>query len=43
MTHEPEYAFHVIYDVNTSNALYDTCANNSAIGVELCYGEKLIR
>ncbi|PEF53280.1 MULTISPECIES: N-acetylmuramoyl-L-alanine amidase [Bacillus cereus group] len=41
VTHEPEYAFHVIYDVNTSNALYDTCANNSAIGVELCYGEKI--
>lgn len=35
-----EKAWHVIYDVDTDNKMFGDDANDSAIGVELCYSYK---
>lgn len=38
LTGTPEKAWHVHYNVTTDNQLYGVNANDSAIGVEYCYG-----
>lgn len=37
----PEKAWHVIYPVETDNQLYGYDANDAAIGVEYCYGDRI--
>ncbi len=37
----PEKAWHVLYKVPTDNQLFGYNANDAAIGVEYCYGEKI--
>jgi N-acetylmuramoyl-L-alanine amidase CwlA len=41
LTAPPEKAWHVLYNVETDNHLYGYDANDSAIGVEYCYGGKI--
>ncbi|HVD99085.1 MAG TPA: peptidoglycan recognition family protein [Cytophagaceae bacterium] len=38
---QPEKAWHVLYNVTTDNQLYGYDANDAAIGVEYCYGNKI--
>lgn len=38
----PEKAWHVLYAVPTDNQLYGYDANDAAIGVEYCYGNRII-
>jgi N-acetylmuramoyl-L-alanine amidase len=40
-TDKPEKAWHVLYNVNTDNQLFGYNANDVAIGVEYCYGNKI--
>lgn len=37
----PKKAWHVLYNVDVDNKKYGTDANDSAIGVELCYGGQI--
>ena len=37
----PEKAWHVLYDVPTDNNLFGYNANDAAIGVEYCFGDKI--
>lgn len=41
LTAPPEKAWHVLYNVPTDNQLYGYNANDAAIGVEYCYGDKI--
>lgn len=41
LTGTPEKAWHVHYNVTTDNQLYGVNANDSAIGVEYCYGSNI--
>jgi N-acetyl-anhydromuramyl-L-alanine amidase AmpD len=41
LTGPPEKAWHVLYDVKADNYLYGCDANDSAIGVEYCYGPSI--
>jgi N-acetylmuramoyl-L-alanine amidase len=38
---KPEKAWHVLYNVTTDDHLYGCNANDAAIGVEYCYGDKI--
>ncbi|HVP07574.1 MAG TPA: peptidoglycan recognition family protein [Candidatus Acidoferrum sp.] len=37
----PEKAWHVLYSVPTDNQLYGYDANDAAVGVEYCYGDRI--
>ncbi|MEC0276871.1 peptidoglycan recognition protein family protein [Peribacillus frigoritolerans] len=41
LTAKPERAYHVIYNVTTDNKLFGDDANDTAIGVELCFGKQI--
>jgi N-acetylmuramoyl-L-alanine amidase CwlA len=41
LTGAPEKAWHVLYGVPADNTLYGFNANDSAIGVEYCYGDRI--
>jgi N-acetylmuramoyl-L-alanine amidase len=41
LTATPEKAWHVLYNVETDNKLYGFNANDAAIGVEYCFGQKI--
>lgn len=41
LTAPPEKAWHVLYGTPTDNLLYGHDANDAAIGVEYCYGNKI--
>lgn len=41
LTGDPEKAWHVLYGVPTDNQLYGYNANDAAIGIEYCYGNKI--
>lgn len=41
LTAPPEKAWHVLYNVPADNQLYGYNANDAAIGVEYCYGDKI--
>jgi N-acetylmuramoyl-L-alanine amidase len=41
LTAPPEKAWHVLYSVQTDNQLFGHDANNAAIGVEYCYGDRI--
>lgn len=38
---KPEKAWHVLYNVDTDNERFGVNANDSAIGIELCYGNPI--
>lgn len=40
-TNKPEKAWHVLYNVSKDNELYGYEANDTAIGVEYCYGSNI--
>jgi N-acetylmuramoyl-L-alanine amidase CwlA len=42
LTGAPEKAWHVLYGIPTDNELYGFNANDAAIGVEYCYGDRII-
>ncbi|WP_223192709.1 peptidoglycan recognition protein family protein [Paenibacillus sedimenti] len=42
LTAAPEKAWHVVYNVTTDNRMYGADANDSAGGVELCYGGNIV-
>lgn len=41
LTDKPEKAWHVMYDKPKDNELFGFDANNAALGVEYCYGDKI--
>jgi len=41
LTGQPEKAWHVLYNVPTDNAMFGHNANDAAIGVEYCYGDRI--
>ena len=41
LTGTPEKAWHVLYNLDSDNKLYGFNANDTAIGVEYCYGTKI--
>lgn len=42
LTGPPEKAWHVLYNVTTDDKLYGYNANDAAIGVEYCFGDKIV-
>ena len=40
-SNQPEKAWHVLYNVTTDNQLYGVNANDAAIGVEYCFGQRI--